>query len=139
FFVQRMMMRKSIEHPFGIGPGQVEIYMADYFGDALASNATHNSYIRVWVENGLLSLFCFGGFLLCSLWLGMKLSLSRWRHTELSAVAFSVLCSYVLVGFVIDTIHWRQLWITCGIILALGVMYAADGAQRPRNIDAKTG
>lgn len=88
----------------GLGPGTYE---------TLAGISSHNTYLRLLVENGLLAL---GGFLLI---LAVALRSALARNPEGSAWA-AALVGFSIGAIFIDTLHWRQLWLALGVGIALG-------------------
>jgi len=116
-------------YPWGIGPGQFEIFAPKYemelFREVLITPSAHNTYLRVLVENGVIGL---GVFLLA---LGsLSLSLIRnvvvaIRENNLRLLADGAWLASALLGilvesFVIDTLHWRHFWILAGFAVAYG-------------------
>lgn len=114
FAQQESSINYMAAYPFGFGPGQSEYFL---------SQSTHNLYIRLFSENGLLGLLFFSGFYLLtvarSLYLGGKVPLQYKGYfiiitTSLLGVAFNSLF--------IDTMHWRHFW----LLLVLPWMAMAD-------------
>jgi O-antigen ligase len=73
--------------------------------------SAHETYVRLAAESGLAGLL-----MLCAYWLA--LAWSGWRFGRASwhwPLAFTLV---LLAGLVIDTLHWRQLWIYAAVIAA---------------------
>ena len=110
FSAQEEGIKLGERHPLGVGPGQVDIILP---------LATHNSYVRVFAEQGPLGLL-----LLAALWLG-TLGLAarnafRGRDTYGigSAALLAAWCGMLVNSAVIDTLHWRHLWLVAALIWA---------------------
>jgi len=103
FDTQRRALETVLRQPMGIGPGQVEVIL-DY--------STHNMYIRILVESGVLGFVAFYAFVLLSVARATRLALTlRDRFTrDIFALVAASCFGLMLNGFVIDTIHWRHFW-----------------------------
>ena len=104
-------LRLGINNPLGVGPVQSFL---------LLNYATHNVYLRVFSENGVIGFLSFTGFLLLTLTRSLLLSqraASRVQRSLFALVA-AALCGTLLNSFTIDTLHWRHFW----LLLALGWM-----------------
>jgi O-antigen ligase len=82
--------------------------------DAAAANgvpvptSTHNTFLRLIVETGVLGFVTLTTYLLVLGW-------SLWRTGRRSyywCLAFSLI---VIAGLTIDTLHWRQLWVYAAV------------------------
>ncbi len=111
FAIQIEAVRASLHSPLGFGPGSTE---------GAFSRSAHSLYVRTLVENGLLGAASLFSFLL------LTLARSAWiavfSRTLQDRVRFAVITG-VLVGAlvesaVIDTVHWRHLWIFLGLAWA---------------------
>lgn len=90
----------------GLGPANAQ----DVLGTA---NPIHETYVRIAVETGLLGLM---GLLLL-IWI----TLAAVRVDRPEAVAWvAAFFGFLVVGFFIDTFHWRHLWLAAGIACAYG-------------------
>jgi len=103
FDTQRRALETVLQQPLGIGPGQVEVVF-DY--------STHQMYIRILSETGILGFTAFYAFVFLSVARATRLALTlRDRFTRDMFALVSASCfGLMLNGFVIDTIHWRHLW-----------------------------
>jgi O-antigen ligase len=103
FDTQRRAIETVLQQPMGIGPGQSEVVF-DY--------STHNMYLRILVESGVLGFVAFYAFVLLSVARATRLALTlRDRFTRDVFALVSASCFGLLLnGFVIDTVHWRHLW-----------------------------
>lgn len=108
FDTHRRALESAAAHLAGIGPGQSE---------QVFQYAAHSLYIRVLAENGLIGLITFVCFLtLCftrSLWLARVAANQTWRCIA-TANAACLLGFFVNSG-VIDTLHWRHVWVLFAI------------------------
>lgn len=107
----RAALELGLNNPLGVGPVQ-SFLLLDY--------ATHNVYLRVFSENGVLGFLSFCAFLLVTLTRALLLSqkaVSRAQRSLFALVA-AALFGTLLNSFTIDTLHWRHYW----LLLALGWM-----------------
>jgi O-antigen ligase len=104
FSTQTKALEMAIEQPFGIGPGQAEIAF-DY--------STHSTYLRLLSENGPLALSAFVALLALTLLRSIHgartLKNNNWRIVM--AITSASLAGYIVNSFVIDTVHWRHIWL----------------------------
>lgn len=120
-----------VENPLGIGPGQFqqrEFVVKPAVG--VAGLGAHNTLLRVATELGVAGLLlwtCLTFFTLRCCW--------RNRHHPVDEVRFlAIACAAILAGmtaqgFVLDTLHWRHLWMFMG--LAAGVDLLARRTTLP--------
>jgi len=104
FATQREALDVATRSPFGIGPGQTELSFA---------HATHNTYVRGFVESGYLGGLCLIMLMLVStlraIWLALDVR-EPGLQSAMAMVAAS-LTALCVESLVIDTIHWRHLWV----------------------------
>ncbi len=121
FQVHEEALESARRRPLGIGPGQSEIAFA---------YATHSTYLRVLTENGVVGALAFYALLTASVWRALRLARTaatkRWR--SLGAVLLACLGGVLANSVVIDSIHWRHLW------LLLGMAWAAHPNALPQVI-----
>jgi len=98
---------KIAKFSFGRGPGQSEINL---------SYATHNIYLRVYYELGIVGSLGFLMVIACSF---VYLRHYFFPLNNLTAVFLSVLVTLMAMGLVIDTLHWRHLFVFSGLAFAL--------------------
>jgi O-antigen ligase len=106
------------DRPFGVGPGQFEIISPGYQEKlpftSIITPSTHSTYIWVLAENGaaVLALFLLGvvGTSIRSCRLARKLPLEHPLKPTAVWITSS-LAGILAEGFVIDTLHWRHLWL----------------------------
>jgi O-antigen ligase len=92
------------QHPLGLGPGATEGHL---------SISAHSLYVRAFVENGGLGLWATVCLLIASLgratW--AALASGEAESQRMLAVVAAALAGVVVESAVIDTIHWRHLWL----------------------------
>ena len=104
FAKQDQALNEILDYPFGIGPGQTELTL-DY--------ATHNGYLRIWLENGLLGFLSYILLIIYSLFLSIRKSISTGNNIYIIATASIV--ATLVNSFVIDIVHWRHFWFLLAI------------------------
>jgi O-antigen ligase len=100
------------EHPLGLGPGATEGHLAI---------SAHSLYVRALVENGALGLWATVALLLVSQVRVVWTVLAGGGDPEtqrLLAVVAGALAGMVVESAVIDTIHWRHLWLVLALAWA---------------------
>jgi len=92
------------EHPLGLGPGATEGHL---------SISAHSLYVRAFVENGGLGLWATLVLLLASMGRATWATLAggEAETQRLLAVVAAALVGVVVESAVIDTIHWRHMWL----------------------------
>jgi hypothetical protein len=110
----------GLDHPLGVGPG-------------IWDNA-HSLYVRTFAEHGVLGLIALLLALAIVLTRLLALALEgRGRRYGLSArVVFACLTGALVNSFVIDSIHWRHLWLMVGLAWVLITSPADDAGEEPR-------
>jgi len=110
FGAQAEGLRIVAQHPFGVGPGQFELY---------APLSAHSTYVRSLAEIGVLGFITVLTLMLGTLILGARnAALGRETYGIGSAPLLGAWAGLVLSGFVIDTLHWRHLWLVAALIWA---------------------
>jgi hypothetical protein len=114
----RAALQLGINNPLGVGPVQ-SFLLLDY--------ATHNSYLRVFSENGILGFLSFTAFLLVTLLRSVLLSQRATSSVQRSVFALvaAAIVGTMLNSFTIDTLHWRHFW----LLLALGWMPVSQSVR----------
>jgi hypothetical protein len=118
FSTQEQALRLALGSPLGYGPGLSEI---------LLSYATHSTYVRLLFEVGWMG---FGVWLLL---MGVSLVWAVYQAFRQRSlwyeIYFASLLGILVESLVIDTIHWRHLWLLLGLIWA---KYASPVPHYPR-------
>jgi O-antigen ligase len=104
FSKQEQSLDIAMHSPLGIGSGQSEIVI---------NYATHNSYLRVWLENGFLGITCY--VLLIVLCLIKSIRCAIRTKNPLYAMAAAAIIAIIVNSFVVDTVHWRHAWLVFAI------------------------
>lgn len=76
---------------------------------AVSAISAHNAYLRVAAESGLPGLMALSAYLLLLAWSAWRWGRASWQWP----LAFSLV---LLAGFVIDTLHWRLLWVYAAVV-----------------------
>lgn len=93
----------------GAGPGQSEIIL---------QYATHNLYLRVFYELGITGIFGLG-LLLVSVGVSLARSVSNGQPWGAGLIA--ILVSLLSMSFLIDSLHWRHLFVFLGLAMERGL------------------
>jgi O-antigen ligase len=108
FAAQRLGVELASEYPMGVGPGQFEV---------ISPVASHSLYVRVLSEQGILGLLVFGALLLTTLLLATGNAVAgRSAFGIGSAALLGAWCGILVNSFVIDSPHWRHLWVIAALI-----------------------
>ncbi len=114
FAVQYLGFSKALDHVFGYGPGQYEHVMLRVMGEEYSA---HSLYARIIFENGI-----FGFTLLVLAFVIVIIKLFRVRkiesHLKINSVYIAILVSLLVNSLVIDTLHWRHLWLFYGLSMS---------------------
>ncbi|CAB3389568.1 putative O-Antigen ligase [Kyrpidia spormannii] len=98
-------LRLGVHNVFGIGPGNLE---------TVYGIAAQNLFLRILTESGWIALVVFLTFLSMTVWRSCRHALgptgSVWQQITLAS-----LCGIIAESLVIDTLHWRHLWILLAI------------------------
>lgn len=122
FSGQQAGVRAAGEYPFGAGPGQFE---------SVASISAHSTYARALGEQGFPGLFVLGALLAFTLACAVRnAAVGRSAYGIGSAALLGTWCGLLVNGAVIDTLHWRHMWLVAGLIWA-ATMRSAPGASAP--------
>lgn len=127
------------EHPLGVGPGQYEAYSVAYqlrVGNIQYLTASaHNTYLRVAVENGVFGLLAYAVMLA---WALATAARNWWWYRRqrllqaaaISAFSLAALVGIVCEGVIVDTLHWRHLWLIIGVAATQQVLRSAGVSAR---------
>ena len=110
FSAQAVGIESAERYPFGVGPGQFEHY---------ASLSAHSTYVRVAGEQGLLGLLALVALLTSTLVAAVANAVAgRETYGIGSAALLGAWCGILLNSLVVDTLHWRHVWIVIALIWA---------------------
>jgi O-antigen ligase len=108
FGAQRTGVALAERYPFGIGPGQFEV---------VSPVSTHSTYVRVLAEQGVLGLVTVLALILFTLVLASRNAiLGRDAYGIGSAALLGVWMGILVNSFVVDTLHWRHVWVIAALI-----------------------
>lgn len=111
-----------LERPNGFGPLQ----FADFIGwDA------HQVYIQAFASYGWLGGVSFIALNLATLALGLRAVLVRTPWQPYLIVAMAAFAGIAVEGFVIDTDHWRHLYLVIGLVWGLSIATFNALRRRP--------
>ena len=110
FSAQVIGIPSAERYPLGVGPGQFESY---------APISAHSLYVRVVGEQGLAGLLALLTLLVSTLIVAARNALAgRDTYGIGSAALLGAWCGLLVNSLVVDTIHWRHLWIVAALIWA---------------------
>lgn len=125
FSTQLAALRLILENPLGVGPNRTE---------ASLGRTPHNVYLKVSAENGWLGGWAFITFLILTMWQGFRLCMRRNSLQLMNIVAYASFVGIVVEGFLIDTTHWRHLFLLMamlwGVLLATQSLAAVDSNRQ---------
>lgn len=126
FGAQRFGYELGWTHPIGIGPGQFQFHYPV---------ESHSTYVRVMSEQGILGIATWIGVLLTTLVLAIRnVALGRDTYGIGSAALLGAWCGLIFNSAVVDTLHWRHLWMVAALIWA-GAMRDRVAAQKRRRAE----
>jgi O-antigen ligase len=110
FAAQRQGIAFGEQNLLGIGPGQFEVR---------ATVVSHNLYVRALSEQGFLGLFAALAIVLTTLVMALRNAvLGRDTYGVGSAALLGAWVGIAIESFVIDSNHWRHLWLVAALIWA---------------------
>jgi O-antigen ligase len=115
-------------NPVGVGPGQFQYHHPV---------ETHSTFVRVLAEQGFAGLAVWLGIVLATLVLALR-NVVRGRETYGigSAALLGSWCGLVFNSVVVDTLHWRHLWVVAALIWAGAMAESRD--RRAERLTAST-
>jgi UDP-N-acetylmuramyl pentapeptide phosphotransferase/UDP-N-acetylglucosamine-1-phosphate transferase/O-antigen ligase len=113
----------GLRHPVGVGPGNITNYTG------LEGMAPHNTYARIWAENGPAALILFLA-IVCAAWASALQAWfrSRRRESGAAAVVLALLIGVLVNVSVVDAIHWRHFWVILCVCLFSSGAWRKSGA-----------
>jgi O-antigen ligase len=119
FSAQRTGIELATQNPLGIGPGQFEV---------VSPLSTHSIYVRVLAEQGLLGFMVVLALLLVTLLLAAQNALAgRSTYGIGSAALLGAWAGMLVNSLVVDTAHWRHLWLIAALIWLGSMPFARPG------------
>jgi hypothetical protein len=115
-------------HPVGIGPGQFEYH---------SPVASHSTFVRAFAEQGFGGLLLWIALLLSTLVLALRnVVIGRDTYGIGSAALLGAWCGLIFNSVVVDTPHWRHLWLVVALIWAGAARRAPSTLSRRSGTDA---
>lgn len=106
FSTQMLALNIFLKNVFGISPGHSEIVL---------QHATHNTFLRVLVENGIIGFIGYILLLLFTIKKGVNLLFTEHHFSQIYLIIISSLVGIIINSFFIDTLHWRHFWVLLAI------------------------
>jgi O-antigen ligase len=123
FSAQHLGYELGWSHPMGVGPGQFLLHNPV---------DTHSTYIRLIAEQGWGGLALWVGLVLTTLILALRnVVLGRDSYGVGAAALLGAWCGLIFNSAVVDTLHWRHLWIVAALIWVGAASQRAVSASRP--------
>jgi UDP-N-acetylmuramyl pentapeptide phosphotransferase/UDP-N-acetylglucosamine-1-phosphate transferase/O-antigen ligase len=110
FLKAREAFALGLRYPLGVGPGDITYYTG------WGGMAPHNTYARIWAENGPVALILFmlivGTACVCALRAWLR---SSGGAAGAVAIALALLMGVLVNAAVVDALHWRHFWVLVGL------------------------
>jgi O-antigen ligase len=91
--------------------------------------APHNVYVLVAAEQGFLGIVAWVAFWFGTLFIAARNALAgRSTHGIASGALLGAWCGLMVNSFVVDSLHWRHVWLLAALI------WAADISRRGRSV-----
>ncbi|MGA1801341.1 O-antigen ligase family protein [Rhizobium sp. HT1-10] len=105
----------SMQRPLGIGP----LVFATMFRED-----EHNIWLKTLTTYGWIGFFCWVSMICWTIYIGFKNVLKERPWQPFLMIAWIVVLGHVGIGNVIDTDHWRHLYMLIGIVWGCGALEA---------------
>lgn len=112
FTVAAEAFELGLRYPAGVGPGEIATYLG-----AGAGMDPHNTYVRIWAENGPVAMGLFAVILLLMLAHALQERLAAGRWDAALVCALALLAGALVNASVVDTLHWRHFWVIFAVCL----------------------
>jgi O-antigen ligase len=117
FKSQSIGFSMSFDKVLGYGPGQFENIVEKSMGESVSA---HSIYARTLLENGLIGFICLMSALVYIIVKLFILYLKYGSKTKLDiTIVLAVLIGIFVNGIVVDTLHWRHMWLFIGLGLSI--------------------
>jgi O-antigen ligase len=122
----RQAWELGLQYPIGVGPGDITSRMG------LAAMDPHNTYLRIWAENGPAALLLFLVIIAtATMGTGLVWFNASGRAREAMAGALALLVGVLVNAAVVDALHWRHFWVILGLcVFASHALYGRFNSQR---------
>jgi UDP-N-acetylmuramyl pentapeptide phosphotransferase/UDP-N-acetylglucosamine-1-phosphate transferase len=127
FVATRQAWELGLQFPIGVGPGDITSRMG------LAAMDPHNTYLRIWAENGPAALLLFL-VIIATATMGTVLVWfnASGRAREAMAGALALLVGVLVNAAVVDALHWRHFWVILGLcVFASHAINGRFNSRRP--------
>ncbi|BBF93338.1 O-antigen ligase family protein [Blastochloris tepida] len=120
----------ALDHPFGIGPRQFHLYFVE---------DPHNVYLNAFLSGGWLSGLAYALLVVITVGFGFATVLrpTPWQGAYIAI--YSTFVAMVLLGFVIDSDHWRLFWMLLGLVWGLTIATRAQTPQKGNRLTPASG
>jgi O-antigen ligase len=109
----RIGFMMSMERPLGMGPL--------VFGQLFREDE-HNTWLKTLTTYGWLGFFCWVSMICWTIYIGFRNLLKERPWQPYVMIAWIVILGHVGIGNVIDTDHWRHLYMLIGIVWGCGAL-----------------
>jgi O-antigen ligase len=106
--------KMALTYPLGIGPNQWPRFSP-------SGLMPHNIYVNVFVSGGLISLVGFVALTLMTLWAGLRACKMNPPLAGILIAAIGTFAGHAVEGLIIDSNHWRHLYIVGGLVWGLAL------------------
>ncbi len=113
----------SMQRPLGIGP----LVFATMFRED-----EHNIWLKTLTTYGWIGFFCWVSMICWTIYIGFKNVLKERPWQPFLMIAWIVILGHVGIGNVIDTDHWRHLYLLIGIVWGCGALETRYQNRRAR-------
>ncbi|KAA5599571.1 O-antigen ligase family protein [Blastochloris sulfoviridis] len=112
----------ALDHPLGIGPRQFHLYFVE---------DPHNVYLNAFLSGGWISGLAYALLVLITTGFGFATVLrpTPWQGAYIAI--YSTFLGMAMLGFVIDSDHWRLFWMLLGLVWGLTIATRAQAPPPP--------
>jgi O-antigen ligase len=143
FSAQGEGLRLAEKNPAGVGPGQFEVAEGQEGNNEIVVGrpiSAHSTYVRVFAEQGFIGIIVFLALIGATLmFAGRSVALGRDTFGIGSAPLLASWCGLLVNSFVIDTLHWRHLWLIAALIWVGAMRRAAADVTPAQTAELPTG
>lgn len=104
----------AFESPLGIGPMQFRNYFPE---------DPHNVYMKGFLDNGWLGGLAYLSFVFWTLFRGFPLLFKGYDWSPIYRATYVAFVAHVIAGIIIDTDHWRHLYMIWGMLWGGFILY----------------
>jgi O-antigen ligase len=143
FSAQGEGLRLARQNPAGVGPGQFEVEEGQEGNNEIVVGrpvSAHSTYVRVFAEQGFIGIIVFVALVAVTLMMAARsVAIGRDTYGVGSAPLLAAWCGLLLNSLVIDTLHWRHLWLVAALIWAGAMRRAVPEVTPARTAELPTG